>query len=183
MPNELNEENPSQYIKDTVEELSNQGATVAVVACNTAHLLWEQWGENNSIPMISIIDAVVEKISESKNNNTTIAIMATKYLYNSNLYQNKLKEINISLNSLNLKEIESVSRYIEEIKNNSFLCKDSLKDFTDFILKLKQRGINSIVLGCTELSLLSNEMEKYDIEVFDSNNILANKVLDYIKEK
>ena len=57
---QLGERDPSPFIKLTIEELARQGATVVVVPCNTAHILYERWAVDAPVPVPHIVDVTVE---------------------------------------------------------------------------------------------------------------------------
>src|SRR5690348_692419 len=56
---QLGETDPSEAIAATIDELARQGATLAVVVCNTAHILFDRWSRNAPIPILHIIEETV----------------------------------------------------------------------------------------------------------------------------
>lgn len=173
---ELNERDPSPFIQETIMELYKQGATVAVVPCNTAHILYDKWSKASPIPIPSIIDSAVEAVY--RKGIKKVLALTSQNLYKYNLYEIKLQEYGINCIKLSNEQILLISKIIEEIKIFSNISIDTQNNLNN-LLKNIESNIG-IILGCTELTSLAPLFQKYVAVVIDSNTELSKKALSLI---
>ncbi len=175
---ELGEENPSLYILQTIKELYNQGADCILIPCNTVHILIKEWGEKSPIPIISILEAVVD---EAKNYKGRIITFGTKTTISRQIYSKILKEKGFPTADIDDEQQEIINSIIEEIKRFGY--------FEDKFYHLKKllnnldKSITTIILGCTELSCIKEYIEKNGFNTIDSNTVLAKKAIKFIMEE
>ncbi|HXE71364.1 MAG TPA: aspartate/glutamate racemase family protein, partial [Candidatus Nitrosotenuis sp.] len=111
---ELGEADPSPAIRATIAELAAQGATVAVVPCNTVHLLYDRWAPGAPIPVPSILDAVVERCREISVQRA--AVLASRSAQARGLYDAKMRAAGLEPVPLAADENEFVFALIEAVK-------------------------------------------------------------------
>ena len=168
---ELDETNPSPYIRQTIIELVVQGAGVVVVPCNTAHILYPDWTENISVPVPSIIDAAVERaISRG---GKLFSVFESSTLRKNGLYRNVIEISAKDYLPLSEAQSTSVATFISKIKLQGKPSEDDYIEFKKLILELKSEGVDTIILGCTELSIFMPVIEEYGFFAIDSNIELA----------
>jgi aspartate racemase len=168
---QLSETDPSPYISETIAELYNQGATVAVVPCNTAHILYDRWSVDAPIPVINIVRETLNSVANA--NVKSIVSFTSSDLANYNLFGQQAEEMGIKSIKLEESTQSLVSNIIEDIKKNGVISENNRQSLDLVIRSLKMQGIGAAILGCTELSLLSKYFDKYEIQSFDSNEALA----------
>lgn len=175
---ELGEENPSLYISQTIKELHTQGADCILIPCNTVHILQNEWGQQSPIPIISILESVIDQAKKYKGR---IITFATKTTVNMNIYSNILEEKGFLTANINDKQQEVINSIIEEIKIFGY--------FEDKNYKLKKllanldKSITTIILGCTELSYIKRYIEENGFNTIDSNTALAEKAIKFIMKE
>jgi aspartate/glutamate racemase len=69
---------------------------------------------------------------------------------------------------------------LAEVKVSSNVCDGSLERLDGLCVKLRQVGVETILLGCTELSGLRGRIGRHGLKVIDSNQALAESALDLI---
>ena len=119
---QLGETNPSPYITETIEELAAAGATVAVVVCNTAHILYDQWARSTSIPVINIIDAAVAEARCVRGGG--VASLVSESLAKHNIYGRAIDAAGLESYSLPEMHQSLVSGFIEQVKVHGRLNKE-----------------------------------------------------------
>lgn len=166
-----NDENLNEalrILKMRVKNLESLEPTCFAIACNTAHLLLGILQSNTSVPFISMIEEVVDRITETQVNK--IGLLATPTTIRSGLYQSALKQRKIDFIVPSQKEIRIVENVIKNILRGKILNSDREK-LVRIADSLRKNGAQGIILGCTELPLIFPK--KFNIPVFDSIEILA----------
>ena len=179
--------NPAIEISKIIKKLSNQGASIIGMPCNTAHspiIINEILARlPKNIEFIHMIKEVVNFINNNYKKKSKIGIIATSgtikaKLYNNELIKNNLQPINISdENQINLIDsaIYDKNYGIKSISNpitNRAL--DNIIMAMDLLIKKK---VEIIILGCTELPLAINMKSYQSIPLLDSTTILAKSLL------
>ncbi len=178
---ELGERDPSPFIASTINELANMGATVAVVPCNTAHILFNRWSTNIKIPVVNIIDASISQLKST--NSLKTVVLGSQLLINSQLFQNKLKSIGHVTINIEINDQKMINECINYLKQSQYLTANLKKLFHKFINKLKISKIDVIFIACTELSIVSEDMIEEEFFIVDSNTALALEALKAIKSE
>lgn len=168
---ELNERDPSPYIKSTIDELYSAGAEVVVVPCNTAHILYERWSIDTPAKVPNIINACCKRIAQL--NGTKVAVFESLSLRKSGLYANNIIKQNIAYEALEEKDADFIANCIEHVKKNGLPSTDCKQAFNQLISNLSQKGVDTIILGCTELSVFLPNIFAQKIKFIDSNTEIA----------
>ena len=168
---ELGETDPSPAISATIAELAKQGATVAVVPCNTAHVLYDKWAATSPIPVPNIVQATIDLARESEV--SRVCPLTSKSLADHDIYGRAIEVAGISCRRLHADEQGLLNSLIGEIKIHGRASNDSVTALQSLMNKLASDGVDGIVLGCTELSGLENYSNASGIASFDSNFALA----------
>jgi len=172
---ELGEVDPSSFIKETIKELAVAGATVVVVPCNTAHILYSRWADNSPVSVISIIDATMLAMPSKKN--MSVAVLSSRYLSESCLYQKHLCDAGYTSFELSTMQQDVISSCIETLKQQPFINSSNAKELTSLVKTLQLQGVEAVILACTELSILNEDNIWGDLAVVDSNTELAKSSL------
>ena len=170
---ELDEINPSKFIAQTIKELAGQGATVAVVACNTAHILYEQWSKHAPIPVLHIIEETIHFALDS--GAMKVAPLVSSSLSRADLYGKQADALGVACYRLKPELQEIVSSLIETIKTSGSIQDQAALD--TLWLRLKAMNVDTVVAGCTELSILEPSCLSAGMRFVDSNYALARAAL------
>lgn len=171
---ELGERDPSPFIAETIAELAHQGATVVVVPCNTAHILYSSWGANAPVDVPSIITAAVSAVEKAQGQ---VAVFASKSIYQYGLYEKALAEANKGFASLSSDQILLIGAVIGAVKRMGRIPTDLLRQVDGLLRELSQRNVDALILGCTELTVLRDLARSHLPCVVDSNAALAREAL------
>ncbi|MBD3205485.1 amino acid racemase [Candidatus Bathyarchaeota archaeon] len=154
--------------------LEDAGADFAVIATNTMHILFEKLQEQVNFPLLSIIDATAEAILEE--GISTVGLMGTRFTMNEPFYRKGLEKHGIKVIVPDVKDKEYIQKVIFEELSVGKLTEDSREGFLMIIDKLREKGAEGIVLGCTEIPLLVRQKDT-KIKIFDTAVIHAEKAL------
>jgi aspartate racemase len=172
---QLGETDPSEAIAATIEELARQGATLAVVVCNTAHILFERWARNSSIPVLHIIEETTRRAIELKARR--VAALVSASLADYDLYGQRARTYGLSCVRLEPGDQAIVNELIAAIKVAGSPGAAGAQAARSLLERLKARGVDTIIAGCTELSLLDAVCNDLSLRFVDSNAALARAAL------
>ena len=179
--------NPGIEISNIVRQLSDQGASVIGMPCNTAHsskIINEVY---NSIPegiiFINMVSEVIKFIKGEYPDIERVGILATTGtmkagVYNKELIDNDLKPIILSKE--NQKKLIDQAIYDKDfgIKSISNPVQDIAKRKIYLAIEsLIENKAEVVILGCTELPLAVNATSVKTIPLIDSTMILAKSLL------
>jgi aspartate racemase len=172
---QLGETDPSPAIAATIRELAEQGATLAVVVCNTAHILFDRWSRDLPIPVLNIIDETIRLVIASKA--SRVASLASKSLAESGVYARAAERAGVRSHSISERYQSYVSGFIESIKVSGATTAADDANLAELVAHLRASGADGIILGCTELSVLQAPLIAAGFRTVDSNHALARAAL------
>ncbi len=172
---QLGETDPSPAISATIDELARQGATLAVVVCNTAHILFERWANHSPIPLLHIIEETTRSASER--GARQIAALASASLAEHDLYGDRARQHGLGSTRISTDDQALVNQLIEAIKFSGKLDAAQLEAAGKLLAKLRTSGVDTIIAGCTELSVLESPAVDAGLRFVDSNAALARAAL------
>lgn len=159
----------------SVRKLADIGAELAICSDNTLHQAFNQVIAESPIPWFHIAEAVAAEAKKQGYSN--LAITGTKYLMTGPVYAEALKKFNISSQIPDKDDREKINTIIfKELINGIFLEKSRLY-FNEVIQKLKGRGCDAVVLGCTEIPLLVDP-DDCPLPILDSTRLLARAAIN-----
>ena len=171
-----NWEKSGEILGEAANNLEKAGADFIVICTNTMHKVINQIKEKISIPILHIAEMTAEKILEKGLKN--IALLGTKYTMEQDFYKSKLieKEINIIIPDKD--DIEIINKVIYDELCLGTINSNSKKKFLEIVDKLRSKGAEGIILGCTEIGLLIKN-EDTDVPLFDTAVIHAEEAAIY----
>ncbi len=137
------------------------------IPCNTSHFFYDTLQAKTKIPIINMVKETINYILNQNKNIKKIGIMATDGTLYTKTYENECKNKNIEtiVPSQNSQKIVMDIIY-NEIKNGK---QGSLDKFKIVVDELVNKGCESIILACTELSYFKqyNKIPSYCIDAMD----------------
>ena len=171
-----NWEKSGEILGEAAYNLEKAGADFIVICTNTMHKVVNQIKEKISIPILHIAEMTAEKILEKGLKN--IALLGTKYTMEQDFYKSKLIEKGINVIIPDKNDIEIINEVIYDELCLGTINSDSKKKFLEIVDKLRSKGAEGIILGCTEIGLLIKN-EDTDIPLFDTAIIHAEQAAIY----
>lgn len=159
---------------NSINRLNKLNVDLIVIACNTVHIFIDKLRENSKIKMLSIIDETVKKCIDL--NLKKVGILGSAMTINSKLYETKLLKNDVGVVIPSATEQIFVNEFILKIINNELTKKDKEK-MIDVVNGLKREGAQGIILGCTELPLIMQNMV-LEISLINATQILEDSCVD-----
>ena len=171
-----NWEKSGEILGEAAYNLEKAGADFIVICTNTMHKVVNQIKEKISIPILHIAEMTAEKILEKRLKN--IALLGTKYTMEQDFYKSKLIEKGINVIIPDKNDIETINEVIYDELCLGTINFNSKKKFLEIVDKLRSKGAEGIILGCTEIGLLIKN-EDTDVPLFDTAIIHAEQAAIY----
>ena len=171
-----NWEKSGEILGEAAYNLEKAGADFIVICTNIMHKVVNQIKEKISIPILHIAEMTAKKILEKGLKN--IALLGTKYTMEQDFYKSKLIEKGINVIIPDKNDIEIINEVIYDELCLGTINSDSKKKFLEIVDKLRSKGAEGIILGCTEIGLLIKN-EDTDVPLFDTAIIHAEQAAMY----
>ena len=171
-----NWEKSGEILGETAYNLEKAGADFIVICTNTMHKVVNQIKEKISIPILHIAEMTAEEILEKGLEN--IALLGTKYTMEQDFYKSKLIEKGINVIIPDKNDVEIINKVIYDELCLGTINSDSKKKFLEIVDKLRSKGAEGIILGCTEIGLLIKNADT-DVPLFDTAIIHAEQAAIY----
>jgi aspartate racemase len=173
-------EDPRPFLIETARNVERAGASFIAFPCNTAHYFYDELIETVDVPIINMIDEVGRYIL-GKYGKCKVGLLATTGTYKGRVYEKYLNPLGIDI-------IVPKDEIKNKILDLIYKIKAGRKEFEteelyNILSEFKEKGINTVILGCTELPLVfnSNLYEFKDFNFISSTDILANKAVKIAK--
>jgi aspartate racemase len=167
-------ENVAALMISSAQKVSQIGAEFAICPDNTIHEAFEFVKEKSPIPWLHIAKAVANKAIDD--GFKQLAILGTKYLVTGPVYPATLQKFDIASQIPEEDDRERIDEIIFKELVNGVFTEKSRQYFNDVIEKLKGRGCDAAVLGCTEIPLLVDP-DDCPLPVLDSTRLLSRAAL------
>lgn len=165
----------NKLMVDSAQQLENSGADLIILCTNTMHQCSDEIIKNISIPFLHIARATGEKIKEKKLKK--IALLGTKFTMEMDFYKEILTDYGIDILIPDESDREIVHQIIYKELVHGIINSNSKEEYKRVIKDLEKKGVEGVILGCTEIALLikSNDV---DIPIFDTTKIHAESAVE-----
>jgi len=165
---------------DSTLKLAQVGASLAICPDNTIHQVYELVWPESPIPWLHIAEVVAEEARLRKF--TRLGILGTKYLMVGPVYPPVLEQAGIAFEIPEQQDRELIDRIIFSELVKGLITEESRISFNQIIQKLKKRGCDAVVLGCTEIPLLVKP-DDCPLPTLDSTRLLARAAVNWRSPK
>jgi aspartate racemase len=167
----------SEWLLKKISSIHRAGAEFAVIASNTPHIVFDEIKSKSPISLLSIIEETCNKAQEMDLKN--IGLMGTKLTMEADFYKKPFISKGISVAVPSEEEQQLIHhKLFSEIELGIF--KDSTREKLLAIAKrmVDEEGIDSLILGCTELPLILTE-SKYGIPFLNTTAIHCESIVKH----
>ncbi len=161
-------------MRSSAEKLASIGARLAICPDNTIHQAFDLAAAEAPISWLHIADAVAQEAREHQYK--LLGITGTRYLMTGPVYPTRLARNYIDCEIPEPPDRERIDQIIFKELVNGIFKEESRIYFNEVIRKLKNKGCDAVVLGCTEIPLLVDP-EDCPLPVLDSTRLLARAAL------
>lgn len=163
----------------SAHKVARAGADFAICPDNTYHQSFKYLLPQSPIPWLHIAGVVAAEAQ--KLGYTRLGILGTKYLTESDVYPEALAEFEIEREIPDEADRERINDIIFKELVNGIFSEPSRLYFNQVTDKLKTRGCDAVVLGCTEIPLIV-QPDDSPLPTLDSTRLLARAALRHALE-
>ncbi|KPJ77814.1 MAG: aspartate racemase [Deltaproteobacteria bacterium SG8_13] len=159
----------------SARKLAKIGADFAICPDNTIHQAFDRVLDQSPIPWLHIAEEVGRVAV--RQGYKCLALAGTKYLMTGPVYPGAVEPFGLSLEIPDDAERQEIDRIIFDELVNGIFTEDSRRYFYSVFQRLKNRGCDAAVLGCTEIPLIVDPAD-CPLPTLDSTRLLARAALD-----
>jgi aspartate racemase len=164
----------AKLLAASARKVAQAGANFAICPANTYHQAFKYLIPQSPIPWLHIARAVAEEAHRS--DYVRLGILGTKYLMEGPVYPEALEEFRIESEIPDEADREKINDIIFKELVNGLFPETSRLYFNEVAEKLKTRGCDAVVLGCTEIPLIVRP-DDTPLPTLDSTCLLARAAL------
>jgi len=167
-----------KLVTNDIKLLNSFDIKAVCIACNTSDSVLNYDMEKESkVPVIKIIKPTcLEAIKQTKNKK--IGVLATTAAIKSNVYEKKIRRIDLSINVTSV----ACPKFVPLIENETNNIEEINATIHEYIDPLLAAGVDTIILGCTHYPLLEEEIRKItkDINLISSSKCLVDNLKEFL---
>ena len=167
-------ETVARLMAESAHKVAKAGADFAICPDNTYHQAFKYLLPQSPIPWLHIAGAVAAE-AHSKGY-ARLGILGTNSLTESDVYPEALREFKIGREIPDQADREKINEIIFKELVNGIFPEASRLFFNEVAEKLRARGCDAVVLGCTEIPLIVRP-DDCPLPTLDSTRLLARAAL------
>jgi aspartate racemase len=166
----------TEFLVSEIKRLERAGAECGLVASNTPHIVFDEVRRQSPIPLISIVEATCEAAIAL--GLRKLGLFGTRFTMQGRFYPDVFSKEGIALAVPDENDQAFIHHiYFHELVKGTVLPETRERLFT-IVDRLKEReGIQGLILGGTELSLILREATVQGIPVLDTTKIHAKAIV------
>ena len=157
-----------------LERLRLAGADFGLIATNTMHFVFDEVQRAVHMPLLSIVDATVEAILGA--GLRSVGLLGTVFTMRERFFRDGLERSGIAALVPEPGDQMQVNEVIYQELCRGEIRPDSRRLFLEIIERLRDRGAQGIILGCTEIPLLL-QPQHCNLPLFNTALLHAAKAL------
>jgi len=171
---------PVPALQETVKRLTQAGADLLAIPCNTAHIFYDDMQSATSVPILNMIECCAEWTKKICQPGDQVGLLATLGTIKAGTYAQALSKR--GLQSI-LPTEEEQETLMEAIYGNDGVKKGQysrpLEIVRELSEKLLARGAQAVIAGCTEISIIADEIKHP--KIIDALTVLAKQIVIEVK--
>lgn len=165
-----------EILGNAAYSLQKGGADFIIICTNTMHKVVGKIKENIHIPIVHIADATAKEIK--RKDIQAVGLLGTKYTMEQDFYKSRIEENDIKVIVPSEKNREKINEVIYTELCLGKIVSQSREYYKRVIEELVQKGVQGIILGCTEIGLLIKQ-EDVSVPIFDTTHIHAVEAVNF----
>ncbi len=161
-----------------VDALADAGADFAVMASNTPHIVYDKVSRHAKIPMISIVEEAANHC-RGVSTNKKVGLLGTGYTMRANFYPETFTRYGLDIFIPDSDDQDYIHKKIFSELALGIVKSETKERFIKIVgAMVKNYGVDSLVLGCTELPLIFDQ-EYFGLHYIDTVAIHVQAIINY----
>ncbi len=169
----------TDFLVDEIERLARAGADFALIAANTPHLVFDAVQKRSRIPMLSIVEATAGAAKRA--GLQRLALFGTRFTMQAPLYPETFVRHGLAIAVPTAEEQEFIhEKYMSELFYGT-IREETHARLVAIAAAMQQRdGVDGLILGGTELSLILREPTAAGLPVLDTTQIHVEAAVEWM---
>ncbi len=149
-------EDLTNYLMKAIHNLIASGVDFIALTGNTPHIVFDELQKRSSVPLVSGIEATCNEAKRQKL--SRVGLLGTIFTMEGEFFKKPFMENQIEVVTPTAAEKEYINKKILHELELGLVKQETVQTFLKIIERMKvEKGIQAIILGCTELPLLFKE--------------------------
>ena len=172
---------PLPQLLAAIAFLNRAGVRAICIPCNSAHCWYAEMAAASTAPLLHIVQASAAQVRIKNPAARKVGVLSTLGTHRMGIYRQPLTELGFAVLAPSDDEFATlVSPGVALIKGNQLAEAEGL--LSQAALRLRERGAEIIILGCTEIPIGMRRQLTAEPALFvDSNEALALAVIDFFQ--
>lgn len=168
----------TRILTEAARDLARAGADALLIASNTMHKLAEEVERASGLPLLHIVDPTAK--AALVRGSRRPALLGTRFTMEDGFIRDRL----LDRHGLEPMIPDEVGRAIVHRVIYDELCVGVVRDesraaYLGVIAALRERGADSVILGCTEIASLIRPGDVPDLPILDTTRLHAEAAVEY----
>ena len=170
----------TEYLLASLRRLAGAGVDFAAMAANTPHLVFDELAARSPLPILSIVEVCAAEAR--RRGFTRVALLGTRFTMEASFYPSVCARYGIAVVVPDeARRIWVHERYVGEMLKGEFRD-DTRQAVVALIGRLRdEHGIDAVILGGTELTLLLAESTVAGIPVLDTTALHVDAIVERLR--
>jgi aspartate racemase len=162
-----------------LERLARAGACIGLLGANTPHIVFESLQKNSPLPLVSIVETTCAAAKAQKFKR--VGLFGTRFTMAAGFYQKVFNREGIEIVTPNdAEQADLHARYMNELVKGSFLAATRERAVAIASRLQKEKGIEALILGGTELPMLLRDATGLTIPLLDTTRLHVEHAIDLV---
>lgn len=164
------------YLARELDKLARAGATIALLAANAPHIVFDDVQSRSSIPLISIVETTCKEACSMKLR--TLGLLGTRFVMQGDFYQRVFARSGLTLVVPTADEQGYIhEKYMNELLKGTFLPETRQQLLSVVERLVREKGIEGTILAGTELPLILRDATS-SVPLLDTAQIHVNAAVN-----
>lgn len=159
-----------------LNRLKDAGAEFAAILANTPHNTYDRIRDVAPLEILTIMDATAAALKRDQRR--TVALLGTKATMEFGFFQKTFAAMGVETCVPETAQRMELDRIIWEELSHGVIRSSSRDALKTMIADMEDQGIEAVILGCTELSLLIQDSDTH-LPLYDTTRIHAEAILEF----
>ena len=165
------------WLVEGLQVLKRAGSDFGFISANTPHIVFDQVKQQSPLPLVSIVEAASDYSLSL--NLKKLGLLGTKFTMSNSFFKKVFQENEIGVEVPRESDQNYIQeKYVTELENGVFK-EETRKELLRIVRGMKdEKGIDGVVLGCTELPLILTK-DEYGLPFLNTTKIHVDKIVQY----
>ena len=165
-----------RMLSDVAGRLENAGAECILLCSNTPHLVADAIREKLRVPFLHIAEETAQAIV--KEGTSKVGLIGTKFTMENSFFKDCLANYGIETLIPTGEDRNFIHASISNELQKAVFKDETKEKYLKIFEKLREKGAQGIILGCTEIPLLINQAD-CNLPIFDTTAIHSRAAVDF----